>query len=43
VFGDCDALMRRVMRGILSADELRDWEEAADARLIEYAMQRLAV
>lgn len=35
--------MRRVMRGILSADELRGWEEAADSRLIEYAMQRLAM
>lgn len=40
VFGDCDALMRRVMRSILSANELHEWETAQDARLAEYAKQR---
>ena len=29
------------MRGILSADELRDWEEASDARLSDYSKYRL--
>ena len=41
VFGDCDALMRRVMRGVMSIDELREWEEASDDRLVEYALHRL--
>lgn len=40
VFGDCDALMRRVMHIMLSPDEIHDWELAVDDRLLDYSKQR---
>jgi len=40
VFGDCDTLMRKVMQRMLSAEELRSWEEGREARLVEYTKQR---
>ena len=36
VFGDCDTLMREVMRCLLSEGELREWEEGRKERLKQY-------
>ena len=36
VFGDCDALMRELMRCLLSESELRAWEEGREKRLRHY-------
>ncbi|XP_065920603.1 NAD-dependent protein deacylase sirtuin-6-like [Dysidea avara] len=36
VFGDCDVLMEKVMREVLSLSELRTWEGERDKRLLEY-------
>ena len=40
VFGDCDALMRAVMRNILPEDELEEWEGAREDRMLDYDKQR---
>ncbi|RUS90698.1 hypothetical protein EGW08_001502 [Elysia chlorotica] len=43
LFGDCDILMRNVMRFVLSPEELCVWEDGRQARMAEYAMKRTAV
>ena len=40
VFGDCDRLMQNVMSHILSAEQLKEWEEARPARMKEYDSHR---
>ena len=40
VFSDCDDLMQKVMHQLLSADQLQEWENGREARLVEYAKQR---
>ncbi|XP_064605969.1 NAD-dependent protein deacylase sirtuin-6-like [Liolophura sinensis] len=40
VFGDCDVLMRIVMKELMSVAELSMWEQGRDDRLAEYAKNR---
>ncbi|XP_013397093.1 NAD-dependent protein deacetylase sirtuin-6 [Lingula anatina] len=40
VFGDCDHLMREVMRCILPQDALQEWEDGREDRMKEYNKQR---
>ncbi|XP_013417902.1 NAD-dependent protein deacetylase Sirt6 [Lingula anatina] len=40
VFGDCDHLMREVMRCILPQDALQEWEDGREDRMEEYNKQR---
>ena len=40
VFGDCDLLMREVMRYLLSADELTTWDNEKMKRMAQYDKQR---
>jgi hypothetical protein len=40
LFGDCDRLMREVMKCVLPAIELRDWEAGRNDRLVGYAASR---
>lgn len=40
VFGDCDALMQRVMGHILSPKELLKWETGRKERLKKYSKKR---
>lgn len=40
VFGDCDRLMREVVKDLLSPEEISKWEEDRDTRKEMYAKQR---
>ena len=40
VFGDCDLLMREVMKCILSQKDLRAWEEGRTDRMKVYDNKR---
>ncbi len=40
VFGDCDNLMREVMKCILSQDALQEWEAGREERMKSYDSQR---
>ena len=40
VFGDCDKLMREVMRRILPKEERVKWEEDRSVRMLTYDTQR---
>ena len=40
VFGDCDLLMREVMKCIMPADELMKWESDRASRMKKYDKQR---
>jgi hypothetical protein len=40
VFGDCDLLMRKIMKNLLSATELKEWEEGHENRLQDYDRKR---
>ena len=43
VFGDCDQLMRDVMKHVLPEAELHKWEEARSDRMLMYDTQRLHI
>ncbi|XP_005108006.1 NAD-dependent protein deacetylase Sirt6 [Aplysia californica] len=43
VFGDCDRLMREVMRCLLPLPELTTWEKEREQRLVEYSLRRTLV
>ncbi|XP_062614239.1 NAD-dependent protein deacetylase Sirt6-like [Saccostrea cucullata] len=40
VFGDCDKLMREVMKRILPEEELSKWEQDRDVRMLTYDTKR---
>ncbi|XP_061182508.1 NAD-dependent protein deacylase sirtuin-6-like [Saccostrea echinata] len=40
VFGDCDKLMREVMRCVLPKEELTKWEQERDVRMLTYDTKR---
>ncbi|XP_062612968.1 NAD-dependent protein deacetylase Sirt6-like, partial [Saccostrea cucullata] len=40
VFGDCDKLMRKVMRYVLPKEELAKWEQDRDVRMLTYDTKR---
>ena len=40
IYGDCDALMREVMRHLLGEEEVQEWEEGREDRLEHYAKLR---
>lgn len=40
VYTDCDTLMREIMKHMLSADDLKDWEEGRESRMEEYGKLR---
>lgn len=40
VYGDCDRLMKLVMRFILGEDHIKEWEEGRDQRIALYDMTR---
>ena len=40
VFGNCDDLMREVMREVMPGESLQEWEEGREQRLEEYAKLR---
>ena len=40
VYGDCDLLMREIMKNILPPDDLQDWLDQKEARLAEYDTKR---
>lgn len=40
VYGDCDHMMREVMRCILPEDELQEWEDGRDDRMKKYTKLR---
>lgn len=42
VFGDCDTLMKELMRCVLSESELREWEGGRDKRMKRYNSLRTA-
>ena len=42
VFGDCDRLMKELMKCLLSDEERHEWEAGLPARLKDYAQQREA-
>ena len=42
VFGDCDTLMKELMRCVLSESELREWEGGRDKRMEHYDSLRTA-
>ena len=41
VYGDCDALMREIMKNVMAEDDLKEWEEGREARMEEYDKQRV--
>lgn len=40
VFGDCDKMMRELMRSVLPGDELKKWEQDREVRMLAYDTQR---
>lgn len=40
VFGDCDKMMRELMRCVLPGDELKKWEQDREVRMLAYDTQR---
>jgi len=42
VFGDCDLLMKELMKCLLADEERHEWEAELPGRLKEYAQQREA-
>ena len=40
VYGDCDHLMKEIMKHMLDEEELQEWEEGRTERMDEYTKQR---
>ena len=41
VFGDCDKLMREVMKYLLSGQDLKNWEDEREQRMKIYNSKRI--
>ncbi|KAI6650617.1 hypothetical protein LOD99_7667 [Oopsacas minuta] len=41
VFGDCDVFMKEIMKQLIPPDELKEWEDKRNERIISYTAKRL--